>query len=199
MNQKIGILGGTFDPIHKGHINLALVAAHELSLDGVTFIPSGVSYMKDNVTETSMRYAMTELAVRDYPSFSLGDIEVKRSGNSYTYETLEELNSLFPGTEFYFIVGADTFLNLDKWKCVGRILRAASIAVHTRDNIPQKVLLSKADDYRRIFNAKVFFLNAPQVDISSTDIKKMIKNGERTEDLLPPSVYSYIKEHNLYL
>ena len=199
MNQKIGILGGTFDPIHKGHINLALVAAKELSLDGVTFIPSGVSYMKDNVSESSARYAMTELAVKNYPSFSVSDIEVKRSGNSYTYETLEELNKRFPDTDFYFIVGADTFLNLDKWKCVGRIFRATSIAVHTRDNIPKKVLLSKADDYKRIFNAKVFFLNAPQVDISSTDIKKKIKNGERAEDLLPPSVYSYIKEHNLYL
>ena len=199
MIKRIGILGGTFDPIHMGHLNLAKVAAKELSLDSVIFIPSGVSYMKNNVSPSSDRFAMTELAVKEIPSFSVSDIEVTRSGNSYTYETLEELNKKLPDTEFVFIVGADTFLSLDRWKCVGRILRAASIAVLTRDHVPEKVLKLKADDYKRIFNAKVFFLHAPEIDISSTDIKKLIKNGEAYEELLPPSVYSYIKEHKLYV
>ena len=199
MIKRIGILGGTFDPIHNGHINLAKIACDELNLGSVMFIPSGVSYMKSNVSPSSDRFAMTELAVKDIPSFSVSDIEVTRSGNSYTYETLEELNRLNPDTEFVFIVGADTFLSLDKWKCVGRILRAASIAVLTRDHVPDKILKAKAADYKRIFNAKVFFLNAPEIDISSTDIKKLIKNGEAFEELLPPSVYSYIKELKLYV
>ena len=198
MKKRIGILGGTFDPIHNGHINLAKVAAKKLNLNSVIFIPSGVSYMKSNVSPSSDRFLMTELAIKDIPSFAVSDIEVTRVGNTYTYETLEELNRRHPDTEFVFIVGADTFLNLDKWKCVGRILRAASIAVLTRDHISETVLKKKADDYKRIFNAKVFFLNAPEIDISSTDIKKMIKNGEAYKQLLPPSVYSYIKEHKLY-
>ena len=198
MSKKIGILGGTFDPIHLGHIGLATIALQELSLDEVIFIPSGISYMKKNVSDSSCRYAMTELAVKDYPSFSVSDIEVTRHDNSYSYETLEELNRRNPGDKLYFIVGSDSFLNLDKWKFPGRILRAASLAVLTRDNAPDEILLAKAADYKRIFSAEVFFLHAPQIDISSTNIKKMIKNGESVENLLPPSVYSYIKEHKLY-
>lgn len=198
MMRKIGILGGTFDPIHLGHLKLASIALNELSLDEVIFIPSGISYMKSNVTDSSHRYAMTELAVKDYPSFSVSDIEIKRQKNSYSYETLEELNRIYPDADIIFIVGADSFINLDKWKFPGRILRAASLAVLVRDDVSEDVLSAKAEDYKRIFNAKVFFLYAPQIDISSTNIKKMIKNGESVQDLLAPSVYSYIKEHKLY-
>ncbi len=198
MMRKIGILGGTFDPIHLGHLKLASIALNELSLDEVIFIPSGISYMKSNVTDSSHRYAMTELAVKDYPSFSVSDIEIKRLKNSYSYETLEELNRIYPDADIIFIVGADSFINLDKWKFPGRILRAASLAVLVRDDVSEDVLSFKAEDYKRIFNAKVFFLHAPQIDISSTNIKKMIKNGESVQDLLAPSVYSYIKEHKLY-
>lgn len=198
MMRKIGILGGTFDPIHLGHLKLASIALNELSLDEVIFIPSGISYMKSNVTDSSHRYAMTELAVKDYPSFSVSDIEIKRQKNSYSYETLEELNRIYPDADIIFIVGADSFINLDKWKFPGRILRAASLAVLVRDDVSEDFLSAKAEDYKRIFNAKVFFLHAPQIDISSTNIKKMIKNGESVQDLLAPSVYSYIKEHKLY-
>ena len=196
--RKIGILGGTFDPIHLGHLKLASIALEELSLDEVIFIPSGISYMKSNVTESSHRYAMTQLAVKDYPSFSVSDIEVKRNNNSYSYETLEELNRIYSDAEIFFIVGADSFINLDNWKFPGRILRAATLAVLVRDDVSESVLSAKAKDYKRIFNAKVFFLHAPQIDISSTNIKIMIKNGESVQDLLAPSVYSYIKEHKLY-
>ena len=196
--RKIGILGGTFDPIHLGHLELASIALKELSLDEVIFIPSGISYMKSNVTDSSHRYAMTELAVKDYSSFSVSDMEIKRNNNSYSYETLEELNRMYEDAEIIFIVGADSFLNLDKWKFPGRILRTASLAVLVRDDVSEDVLSAKAEDYKRIFNAKVFFLHAPQIDISSTNIKKMIKNGESVEYLLAPSVYSYIKEHKLY-
>lgn len=198
MMRKIGILGGTFDPIHLGHLKLASIALNELSLDEVIFIPSGISYMKSNVTDSSHRYAMTELAVKDYPSFSVSDIEIKRQKNSYSYETLEELNRIYSDADIIFIVGADSFINLDKWKFPGRILRAASLAVLVRDDVSEDFLSAKAEDYKRIFNAKVFFLHAPQIDISSTNIKKMIKNGESVQDLLAPSVYSYIKEHKLY-
>ena len=198
MMRKIGILGGTFDPIHLGHLKLASIALNELSLDEVIFIPSGISYMKSNVTDSSHRYAMTELAVKDYPSFSVSDIEIKRQKNSYSYETLEELNRIYPDADIIFIVGADSFINLDKWKFPGRILRAASLAVLVRDDVSEDVLSAKTEDYKRIFNAKVFFLHAPQIDISSTNIKKKIKNGESVQDLLAPSVYSYIKEHKLY-
>lgn len=198
MMRKIGILGGTFDPIHLGHLKLASIALNELSLDEVIFIPSGISYMKSNVTDSSHRYAMTELAVKDYPSFSVSDIEIKRQKNSYSYETLEELNRIYPDADIIFIVGADSFINLDKWKFPGRILRAASLAVLVRDDVSEDFLSAKAEDYKRIFKAKVFFLHAPQIDISSTNIKKKIKNGESVEDLLAPSVYSYIKEHKLY-
>ena len=199
MVQKVGILGGTFNPIHLGHIKLATLAMNELSLDSVIFIPSYISYMKKNVLDASLRLEMARLAVADCSKFSVSNIEIARTGNSYSYVTLETLKGENPNAELYFIVGADSFLNMDKWRCAGRIFRAASIAVLARGSSSDEVLLKKAAEYKRIFNANVFFIHAPTIDISSTQIRNMIKNGEPADELLSPSVYKFIKDHKLYL
>ena len=199
MARKVGILGGTFNPIHLGHLTLALNALEELSLDSVIFIPSGISYMKKDVLDSSLRLEMVKLATCDNDRFSVSDIEILRTGNSYSYITLEKLHEEYKDAELYFIVGADSFLNIDKWRCPGRIFRASSIAVMSRGDSTDDNLYRKSLEYKRVFNAKVFFIHAPIIDISSTQIRNMIKNGEPADKLLPPSVYKFIKDHKLYL
>ena len=199
MIRKIGILGGTFDPIHLGHLKLAEIAQKQLHLDTVLLLPSGVSYMKQNVSDSKTRLEMTRLAASDYPSFEVCEIEVRKGGNSYSFETLEHLKNVFCESILYFIVGADSFLKMDSWRWPSRIFRAASIAVLTRDDVSEDILTEKAADYKRIFNADITFLKAPTIDISSTEIRDKIKKGESVENLLSPSVYSYIKEHKLYI
>ena len=155
--------------------------------------------MKKNISDAATRLEMTRRAASDYPSFEVSDIEVKKSGNSYSFETLEQLKKDYRDCTLYFILGADSFLKMDTWKRPGRIFRAASIAVMCRDDFSEKDLERKAFDYKRIFNADIFILKAPCIDISSTEIREKIKKGESVENLLSPSVYSYIKGHKLYI
>ena len=114
---KTGILGGTFSPIHLGHVKIALAAYEQFGLDEVLFIPSGISYMKRNmdILDSSVRCELTAIAIKDYPFFKLDTIEVDRSGNSYTYETLQELKER-KKADYYFIAGADTLFSIEKWK-----------------------------------------------------------------------------------
>ena len=116
--KKVGIMGGTFDPIHNGHLVIAQAALDTMNLDEVLFIPSGTPYLKDLTTVLSKkeRVSMTGLAIEDNPGFALSTIEIDREGNSYSYETLEELKKQNPDVEYYFILGADSLLYLEKWK-----------------------------------------------------------------------------------
>ena len=133
MKKKIGIMGGTFNPIHYGHLILAERARESFSLDYVIFIPSGLSYMKDDVLDSNIRYQMTALAIKDNPNFKISAIETNRIGNSYTYETLEELSLLEKeGSTFYFIIGEDSLFNIEQWKFPERIFQLAEIIVAKR-------------------------------------------------------------------
>ena len=130
--EKIGILGGTFDPIHMGHLIIAEQARDQYSLDRVLLIPSGHSYFKDNreqkVLSGQMRLEMTRIAAEGYAPFRVSDIEVNRPGNTYSFETLEEIAQDNPGAELYFIVGADTVCSMRTWKgCVAK--KSASLTL----------------------------------------------------------------------
>ena len=122
--EKIGILGGTFDPIHLGHLIIAEQARDQYGLDKVMLIPSGHSYFKDNrsrkVLPAQTRLQMTKIAAQDHPPFEVSDIEVNRPGNTYSFETLEALKALNPEAELYFIVGADTVCSMRTWKANAR-------------------------------------------------------------------------------
>lgn len=199
MCERIGIMGGTFSPIHFGHIKLAQAAYDEFSLDKVLFIPSGNSYLKNDVLDSRHRLEMTRLAVEGTEYFEVSTIEIDRGGNSYSFETLEELKVIYPTSDLFFIVGADSFLYMDKWKEPSRIFKNATILVAVRDDSTLEDLKVKRHEYFDRFKAKVEFLSIEHIDISSTDIRNSIISGEPIDGKVPERVLKYIENQKLYL
>lgn len=198
--NKIGILGGTFNPIHNGHISLAIEAYKELCLDKVMFIPNGVSYMKSEISmpDKLIRYNMTKLGIEDYSEFIISDIEINREGNSYTYETLLQLKDNNPDDIYYFIIGADTLFNMESWMKPDVIFENSIIAAAVRDDMDIDDINNKIFDLQKKYKASVIPLHAPKIDISSSSLRKSILSGCDVSDLIPPKVYDYIKNNKLY-
>lgn len=202
--KKVGILGGTFDPIHMGHLIVAQEALDFYHLDRVILMPSGHSYFKDHregpqVLSSRTRLEMTGLAASDNPNFSCSAIEVEREGNTYTYETLEELHRLHPDQEYYFIVGGDTIMSIRSWREPQRIFDSCVILAALREDE-----VSPADFERekqaliRDFGARIRTLRIPTIGISSTDIRKRVKDKRSIHYLVPKVVEQYIIEKGLY-
>lgn len=198
--KKIGILGGTFNPIHTGHLILAERAYDEFGLDKVLIIPTGISHFKlnDNVLGKDIRLEMTALAIEDNEHFELSLIEVNRPGNSYTYETLELLKRENPDNEYYLIVGADSLFAMETWVKPDIIFRDAVILAAVRDGEGIEEIKSKADELKEKFGADVRILNSPMIDISSTEIRERVKNGNSIKYLVTDKVADYIYDNNLY-
>ena len=204
MNKiKIGILGGTFDPIHLGHLIIAEQARDQYGLDQVLLIPSGHSYFKDNraqkVLPALTRLEMTRKAVSDYPPFEVSDIEVLRSGNTYTYETLEELADLHPEAELYFIVGADTVCSMSTWREPARIFAACTVLAAMReDQVDPESFEQGIKDLENRFHARIRTVSIPNIGISSTQIRERAGNGKSIHYLVPNALESYIIENGIY-
>lgn len=198
--KKIGILGGTFNPIHNGHLALGEAAYNQLAFDQVIYISSGVSYLKKGIIMPSKehRYNMTCLACDNYPYFISSDIEIKKEGNSYTCETLVDLKEDMPDSEFYYIIGADTLFSIENWKNPEVIFSLSTIVVAVRDNLNTSDLLYKKEELERKYNSKIIILEFNKVDISSTLVREKLKNNENVTDLLPENVLSYIINNSLY-
>lgn len=199
--NKIGIMGGTFDPIHEGHLALARAAYEELNLDTVLFIPSKNPPHKENskVTDEQDRSMMVQLALQDEPAFSYSDIEMKRDGMTYTADTLHLLTGQYPGARLYFIVGADSLLYLDKWMKPEQIFSLAVVVAAVRDNAGRKVLEEKKKELLAKFGGEIVLLSLKRVDISSTDIRKDVKGHRKIGTRVPPLVEGYIHDKGLYL
>ncbi|MCR4649544.1 MAG: nicotinate-nucleotide adenylyltransferase [Lachnospiraceae bacterium] len=200
--MKIGIFGGTFDPIHNGHIHIAKEALSQFDLDKVIFIPSGNSYMKSDVTPAIHRFNMLKLAVEDIEKFETSDIEIKRPGYTYTKDTVIELKKLYPNDELYFLVGTDTLFNIEKWYEPQFLFDNLIFLVADRNDSESK---KKVDYLKFQFNAEIEFLNNDFYDISSSEIREYIKkNGYSFEDKrisenISSEVLEYIKSNHLYL
>lgn len=200
--SKIGILGGTFNPIHNGHLYLADNAYKCLKLDKVLIMPSGISYLKekDIIQSKDIRASMVKMAIEQYPYFEFSNIELIREGDTYTYETLLELKNKNDHDEFYFIVGADTLFNIEDWMNPQIIFDNCIIAVMVRDDTTLNDISNKTSELMNKYNAKILFIDAIRQDVSSSEIRNMFKAGEydKVKDLLPKKVFDFIVSNKLY-
>lgn len=197
---KIGIMGGTFDPIHIGHLQLAEQALTEAKLDVILFIPNHTPWMKQDraVTTPEHRAAMVKLAIEDHPGFKLSTVEIDAGGNSYTWQTLEALKEQYPGDKFFFILGADSLLSLEKWAHPERIFENAVILAAVRDDCDRKLLQKQKEHLTDCYHGEIRLLSMPLVDISSTRIREEFYSRQDIRNMVPCKVAEYIVQNRLY-
>ena len=198
--KKVGIFGGSFDPIHNGHIAIAESAYRDIFLDEVWFVPAGHSPNKNEtqMTDALLRAEMTELAVKDIPYFKMSAVELETSEISYTYLTLSKLKERFPNTKLYFLMGADSLDYFEKWYHPERICKAAALLVAVRNEFDGQAVSEKIRHIHTLFSAEIYPLSCEKTDISSSQVRTRIKNGESVLELIPEQVCQYIGTHHLY-
>lgn len=197
----IGIMGGTFDPIHNGHLLLGKQAYEEYSLDQIWFMPSGKPPHKSDhhVTEVEERCEMVRLAIAEYPYFVYSDFEVRRSGNTYTAQTLRLLQEAYPDHRFFFIVGADSLFEIEKWYHPDAVMAQATLLVAGRDYEGAPRTLDAQIDYLcDKYGASIHRLHCSEVDISSAELREMEAKGKRLYQYVPKPVEQYIVTRGLY-
>ncbi len=198
--KKIGIIGGTFDPIHNGHLLMAENSRKAFSLDKIIFIPAGIPpHKKDkNISSNVHRYNMTLLAINNNKHYFLSDIELKREGISFTVDTIKHLKSIFSGAELYFIMGSDSLLQIEKWKDYEELLSLCNFIVAKRPNYDDEQLKRKVDNLNSLYKSFIYIVEGPVLDVSSSDIRNKVQRGESITYLVPNPVEEYIYKHELY-
>lgn len=202
--MKIGIMGGTFDPIHNGHIHIAKAAYEEYGLDRVWFMTAGDPYFKQGsgVSAPELRYEMTSLAAAEYPDmFESSDMELRAKGHTYSADTFMRLHELHPADTFYFILGYDSLRSLASWRRPEILLKYAVILCALRDGCTMDEAERLRDGLNALFNESkpdIRFIHTPLVDISSTMLRQMIHDGQDISAYVPESVLKYIEIHKMY-
>jgi nicotinate-nucleotide adenylyltransferase len=189
---KIGILGGTFNPIHIGHLIIAQDALEAARLDRVLFIPSATPPHKrlDGPVSAAHRLRMVELAIAGQRRFAADDLEIRRGGKSYSVDTLVELRRRYPGAEFHFIIGADSLSELHRWKDARRLVKLCRFIAAARPGFEPKPARLPGLRYR--------LLRAHPCAIASRDIRRRLARGQSIRYLVPDAVVGYIRRHKLY-
>lgn len=198
--HRVGIMGGTFDPIHIGHLVTAEAVRNEYGLDKVIFIPAAVPPHKQEqqVTPALHRYIMTVLATYSNPYFEVSPIEMNRPGPSYTIDTIYELVEKYgQDTDFYFITGADAIAEIPTWDRIEELLGLCQFIAATRQGFLPNVDNIK-DYFGELGEKRIHRLNTPELEISSTDIRSRIKNGVSIKYIVPLAVEQYIYKEGLY-
>lgn len=198
--MKTGVFGGTFNPVHKGHIMLAQYCMDSVGLDRIIMIPTAVPPHKisNNLASENDRLNMCKLACRGKENFFVSDIEIKRQGKSYTYETLTQLKEIYPDDHLYTIMGADMFLTLDRWKNPEIIFEKSSIITIPRDEENKHELENFYNKVLKAMGASSVILPNPVMSVSSTFIRENLDNFNLISDMLDKGVYDYIIKNNLY-
>lgn len=198
--KRIGIMGGTFDPLHYGHLVAAEMARHEFALEKVIFIPTGNPPHKvgRRVTSSGDRYEMVKRAVQDNSFFEVSDLEIQRKGYSYTVDTLKDMHKLYPQHELYFITGADAFREIFTWREVQSVLSLSHFIGASRPGFDPHEFLEELKRNYPEFLPHMHLFDVPALAISSTDIRSRVKEGKPIRYLLPESVRLYIEEADLY-
>ena len=198
--KRIGIMGGTFNPIHYGHLMIAENAYQQFDLDEVIFLPTGHMPHKDcgGTEMTKHRCEMVRLAIKQHPHFTLSTYEVDRREVNYTYLTLEAMKEEHPENAYYFIMGADSLFSFDSWRCPDRICASATVLAAVRDHLTE----SKVDEQIRkiadLFQGQIHRLDTPNFNVSSREIRARVAKGESIRFLLPEEVRNYIEKNDLY-
>ena len=211
--KKIGMFGGTYDPIHTGHIKIAKEAMEELKLDSIFFIPTGKSYFKDHVLGAEIRLNMLKEALKDYPEFQISECEIHRTGNTYTIDTIKYFKEEYPDAKLYFIMGMDSFRLFHKWKNYEDILDLSSIVIaprmempsaNTHDGIIDNLDVSDEDYLNDMINkhpdADIINLDMDLINISSTDLRDKLKSGDYKDikKYIPKETLEYIIKEGIY-
>jgi nicotinate-nucleotide adenylyltransferase len=218
--MKIGILGGTFNPIHHGHLRAAEEIQDVFGFDKVIFIPTGKpAFKKSGLISARHRYEMTKIAINENPDFDISDIEIKNRGTSYSVDTITKLTDNIKNAEFFFILGIDAFLDLPKWKDPLRLMELTNFVIISRPGYSfvdllsspyllnvRKETLVKIDRGKKKKSAltlssgkKAFLCKVAELNISASRIRSLIKSGKSIKYLLPETVESYIISHKLYI
>ncbi|MGI5948833.1 nicotinate-nucleotide adenylyltransferase [Peptoniphilus sp.] len=197
--EKYGIFGGTFNPIHSGHLMIAEYLREEMNLDKVIFIPTGNPPHKDLKISAIDRYNMVKRAISSNDKFEVTDIETKREKLSYTVDTIKELKLILKDVKLYFLIGLDTLFQLRTWKLFGELSKEIDFVVALR---PKYIDISKINAeisyLQENFDTNIKIVHTPQLEISSTDLRQRIGEGKSVKYLLPSEVIEYIEENNLY-
>jgi nicotinate-nucleotide adenylyltransferase len=190
--HRLGVLGGTFDPIHVGHLVAASEALHTYALDRVLFVPAGDPWQKTDYSNPEDRFLMTSLAAGLHPRFAASRIEIDRKGPSYTVDTVVQLADFYPDLEIFLIMGADALKNLPTWHEVERLAGMAEIIAVTRNGV-------EADETEHEGLPKVHRLDIPAIGVSSTDVRRRVRTGAPIDFLVPMNVAEFIAERGLYV
>lgn len=199
--MKIGIMGGTFDPIHTGHLIIGEYARTTLDLDKIIFIPVGLPPHKDNskVSTSSRRLEMTKLAINSNSYFYLSSIEVDRKEITYTIDTIKELKNIYKEDELYFVIGGDSLFEIEKWKDFDQLIRLCKFVVLERPGRTTEEIEQKKLELKLSYKIELEKIHSPLIDISSTEIRERVKNNLSIKYLVPESVETYIIHHKLYI
>lgn len=187
---RIGVMGGTFDPIHHGHLVAASEVAHSFDLDEVVFVPTGQPWQKSDVTWSEHRYLMTVIATASNPQFTVSRVDIDRDGVTYTIDTLKDLKRQRPGADFFFITGADAIAQILSWRDHDELWELAHFVAVSR---PGHVLSTEG-----LPTANVSQLEIPALAISSTDCRERVRRGDPVWYLVADGVVQYIAKHHLY-
>lgn len=198
--KNIAVYGGSFDPIHYGHISLAEAAFNELNIDKLYFLPAGIQPFKRNLKVTSKehRLNMLKLAIKNNNKFCVFTSEVDEKRVSYTYNSLVRIKNQNHCDKVFFVLGTDSFLTLDNWHQSEALLKEFAFVVGKRPGFKSQELFNKIHFFKENYNTDIIVLENELVDISSSEIKKRLKNGSDVSDLVPKNVERYIYENRLY-
>ena len=197
--MKLGVLGGTFDPVHLAHLVLAERAYEQLGLDRVHWLPAGDPWRKADraVSPSEHRVAMVRLAIRGNPAFQVCSLELERKGPTYSVDTLAELGKKNPGSELMFLLGWDALEDLPNWHEPERLMQLARLAVASRSG--ERLAPDALDRLLPGLAARVVWIEMPRLDISGTELRRLVAAGDSLRYLVPEGVEAYIREQGLYL
>lgn len=198
--SKTGIMGGTFDPIHRAHLRMARCAMEQKQLDRVWFMPSKIPphKMGQNILNEQLRSHLVKLAIEDEEGFFYSDFELRRREVTYTAKTLTLLREEYPKEEFYFIMGGDSLFRFEHWYHPEKIVENAVILAVSRDGVAMEQMEAQAAFLAKRFQGRFELVQMERMDISSSLIRKRLSKGEPVQEMLPEKVYEYIQKNHCY-